>query len=359
MKALRWFAKEDIRVVEIPVPEPAVDEVLIQVLFSGICGSELHEYLAGPIFIPMDPHPLTGTQAPQTMGHEFSGRIVKLGSAVTGLEVGTVVAINPILACGMCPSCLRGKNNLCDQLAYYGLIGDGGHAEYAVVKAANCVAVPPEVPAEYAAFAEPAGTAYHAVNQAKIKPGDSVAVLGGGTIGQLTAQYAREAGAAKIFMTEILSSRIGIAETIGAVDTIINPLEQDVLETVYSLTDEQGVDCAVECCGGGKTGLLEDTAHQAVSMTRPEGRTIIVGTFAEPTEFHFNTVVLMERHIIGSWVWQTGKEYQEAIELISNGKISVKPLISAKLTIDKALEEGIQILNVEKDEYLKILIDFT
>lgn len=359
MKALRWFAKEDIRVVDIPIPDPDDDEVLIQVLYSGICGSELHEYLAGPIFIPMEPHPLTGSQAPQTMGHEFSGKVVKCGSQVQNLEVGTVVAINPILSCGRCSSCRRGKTNLCDQLAYYGLIGDGGHAEYAVVKAANCVPVPQGVPAEYAAFAEPAATAYHAVNQAKFNTGASVAVLGGGTIGQLVAQYARQAGAGTIFMTEILDSRITIAEQIGVVDKVLNPLEQDVMEHIFSITNGDGVDCAIECCGGGKTGMLEDTAYQAVAMTRPEGTTVIVGTFAEPTEFHFNNVVLMERHIVGSWVWQTAQEYSEAIAMISCGEIQIEPLISAKIQIDKALEEGIQILNIEKDNYLKILIDLT
>lgn len=359
MKALRWHAREDIRVDDIPIPQPGKDEVLLKVMYSGICGSEFHEYQAGPIFIPMDPHPLTGTNAPQTMGHEFSGSVAALGSDVEGLQLDTIVAVNPILSCGKCPSCRRGRENLCEQLAYYGLIGNGGHAEYAVIRAANCLPVPVGMPAEYAAFAEPAGTAYHAVNQARLQPGSSVCVLGGGSIGQLVAQYAREAGAAKVYMSEIISSRIDLAREIGAVDEVFNPLEQDVVEAILAETEGQGVDCAIECCGGSKTGMLEDTAFEAVGMTRAEGVTVIVGTFAEPTEFHFNNIVLMERQIIGSWVWHTTEEYNEALQLIGSGKVQIEPLISAKININDALAEGIQLSSLEKDNYLKILIDLT
>lgn len=359
MKALRWHGQEDIRVDDLPIPKPGKGEVLIQVLYSGICGSELHEYEAGPIFIPMEPHPLTGTSAPQIMGHEFGGKVSALGEGVSDLSVGTVVAVNPIISCGICPSCLRGKSNLCEQLAYYGLIGNGGHAEFAVVKSVNCVPLPENTPAEYSAFAEPAGTAYHAVNQARIQKGDSVVVLGGGAIGQLVAQYAKVAGAGKVFMTEILPSRIKIAQDIGAVDEIINPLESNVTDEILERTRGEGVDCSIECCGGSKTGMLQDTAHEAVSITKAEGVTVIAGTFAEPTEFHFNNIVLMERKVIGSWVWQSPEEYAEAIRLIIDGSIQIAPLISAKISIDRALTDGILLLQIEKDNYIKILIDFT
>ena len=212
MKALRWHGKGDIRIDDIPTPTPGTDEVLIKVTYSGICGSEVHEYLAGPIMIPLEPHPLTGSQAPQTMGHEFGGHIVEKGSSVTWPDVGQCVTVNPILACGQCVNCGRNRPNLCDNLAYYGLIGDGGHAEYAVVKAAACVPLMDGAQDEYVAFGEPAGIAAHAVNQARLEPGSTAAVIGGGPIGQLTAQYARSAGAEKIYLTEIAPFRIESAK---------------------------------------------------------------------------------------------------------------------------------------------------
>ncbi len=152
MKALRWHAKNNIQVDEIEIPKPGPDEVLIKIAYSGICGSEVHEYLSGPIFIPLEPHPLTGSKAPQIMGHEFGGHVVELGSNVKNIEIDTLVTVDPILSCGHCNSCCNGYPNLCDQLAYYGLIGDGGHAEFSVVKAVNCVAVPDNTPSEIVAF---------------------------------------------------------------------------------------------------------------------------------------------------------------------------------------------------------------
>jgi threonine dehydrogenase-like Zn-dependent dehydrogenase len=244
-------------------------------------------------------------------------------------------------------------------MVYYGLIGDGGHAEYAVVKAANCVPIPDDVPAEYVAFGEPAGVAYHAVKQAGIEAGSSVAVLGGGPVGQLVAQYARHAGAGKVFMTEVAFHRINLARNIGAVDEVLNPVDLNVTEEILARTDGRGVDCAIECCGGSKTGMLEDTAAQAVELTRAEGVTVIVGTFAEPTEFHFNNIVLMERKVAGSWIWHTHAEYSEAMQMVVEGKVKVLPLISRKVRVENAVSGGIQALHFNRDEQMKILVDFT
>jgi len=359
VKALQWHNKEDMRVDDIPVPTPRPDEVLIKVLFSGICGSEVHEYFSGPLYVPLEPHPLTGTCAPQTMGHEFGGRIEKLGSEVKGLAEGTLVTVNPVLSCGKCKPCLRNRPNLCEKLAVYGLIGDGGHAEFAVVKAANCVPLPPDVPLEYVAFGEPAGVSFHAVNQAQIEPGSTVVILGGGPIGQLVAQYARLAGAKKIFMTEIATDRINIVKNIGAVDEVLNPLEVDISEAIMSETGGQGADYTIECCGGNKTGMLEDTATQAVELTRSEGTTVMVGGFAEPTDFNFNNIVMMERKVVGSWIWHTQEEYTKAVQMFIEGKVKVLPLVSRKVRIENAVEEGILALRFHKDEHVKILIDLT
>jgi (R,R)-butanediol dehydrogenase/meso-butanediol dehydrogenase/diacetyl reductase len=359
MKALRWHNREDVRIDDIPAPTPRADEVLIEVLYSGICGSEVHEYLSGPLYIPLEPHPLTGTCAPQTMGHEFGGRVVALGSDVTAPAVGTLVAVNPLLSCGVCKPCLRNRPNLCDKLANYGLIGDGGHAEMAAVKAASCVPLPPGTPPEYGAFGEPAAVAFHAVNQARIKPGASVAVLGAGPIGQLVAQYARLAGAEKLLMTEIATDRIAVAKKIGTVDRIFNPLDVDVMEAILSETDGQGVDCAIECCGGAKTGMLEDTAAQAIEMTRSEGVTVIVGGFAAPPEFNFNSIVMMERIVVGSWIWHAPDEYAAAVKMLVEDKIQTLPLVTRRVPIDKAIEDGILALRYQKDKHVKILVDLT
>ncbi len=105
--------------------------------------------------------------------------------------------------------------------------------------------------------------------------------------------------------------------------------------------------------------MLEDTAAQAVELTRAEGAAVIVGTFTEPTEFHFNNIVLMERKVVGSWVWQTQREYSKAMQMIVEGKVKVLPLITRKTRIEDALSDGILTLHLHKDEHLKILVDLT
>jgi len=173
------------------------------------------------------------------------------------------------------------------------------------------------------------------------------------------AQYARYAGASRVFLTEIAPARIQFANKIDAADTILNPLEGDVVQTILEETDGEGVDVAIECSGGNKTGMLEDTAAQAIELTRPEGTTVIVGTFPGVTELHFNNIVLMERKILGSWAWHSQEEYRRAMELIVDGTIKVLPLVSARIQLQDAVDKGIEELQLNKDEHLKILIDLT
>src|SRR5699024_9054616 len=123
----RWYKAKDIRVEQIEEPKVTSGRVKIKVAWAGICGSDLHEYLAGPIFVPVtEPHPVSGEKAPVVMGHEFSGIVEEVGEGVNKVKVGDRVVVEPILACGKCPACLKGKYNLCDTLGFHGLAGGGG-----------------------------------------------------------------------------------------------------------------------------------------------------------------------------------------------------------------------------------------
>lgn len=122
MKAALWYGREDVRLEDIKEPEVTAGSVKIKVKWCGICGSDLHEYLGGPIFIPQGtPHPISGCVAPVVLGHEFSGEITEVGEGVAGLEIGDRVAVEPIVACGTCAACLEGKYNLCSSLGFHGL----------------------------------------------------------------------------------------------------------------------------------------------------------------------------------------------------------------------------------------------
>ncbi|MGH7321576.1 MAG: alcohol dehydrogenase catalytic domain-containing protein, partial [Candidatus Rokuibacteriota bacterium] len=168
MQALRWHGPKDVRLDDVPAPTPAPDEVLVEVTACGLCGSDLHEYLHGPVYIPKRPHPLTGVTPPVTLGHEFSGRVVEVGAGVDRLRPGDRVAVNPCLFCGECAWCRRGEGNYCAKLGTLGLSRDGGFAPLVAAPAYGCYVLPPEVDDEQGATVEPLAVAVHACARARL-----------------------------------------------------------------------------------------------------------------------------------------------------------------------------------------------
>lgn len=153
MKAALWYGAKDIRVENIPEPTVKDDGVKIKVKWCGICGSDLHEYTMGPIFIPVKtPHPITGETAPVVMGHEFSGEVVEVGRNVTNVKPGDRVVVEPLIVCGECPACKAGHYNLCEKLGFHGLMGGGGgFSEYTTFPARFVHKIPDNLSYEKAA----------------------------------------------------------------------------------------------------------------------------------------------------------------------------------------------------------------
>ena len=180
MRAARFHGRADIRIEDVDVPSLAMsDEVLVEVLFCGICGTDLHEYSVGPIVTPVTPHPLTGVTIPQTLGHEFSARVVEIGSEVTDVAVGDRVAIMPAIVCGKCYFCRRGLGHLCVKFACTGLSAEtGGLAQYAVLKDYQVSALPDSMSDAEGAVVEPACVAAYGIDRAGVRGGDVVLVTG-------------------------------------------------------------------------------------------------------------------------------------------------------------------------------------
>lgn len=218
MRAAVWHGRHDIRVEDVPLPaEPPPGWVQIRVHWCGICGSDLHEYLAGPVFIPVEaPHPLTGLKDQCILGHEFSGEIVRLGNGVTGFAVGQAVAADACQHCGTCYYCRHGLYNICENLAFTGLMNNGAFAEYVNVPANLLYALPAGFPSEAGALIEPLAVGMHAVKKAGSLLGQNVVVVGAGTIGLCTIMCARAAGAAQVIALEMSSARKAKALEVGA-----------------------------------------------------------------------------------------------------------------------------------------------
>ena len=217
MKAARWHRRGDVRVEDVPCPSPGPGELLLRVSWCGICGTDVEEFLAGPTIIPVEvPNGLTGRVAPITLGHEFVGSVAAFGEGVTGFELGERVAPEVVLFCGRCFFCRRHEYALCLNWAALGLMADGGLAEYAVVPAFSCARLPASLPDEEGALIEPTEVAVRAVRKSDLRLGESVAVVGGGTIGLLVLQVARAAGAGAAYLIEPRPSRRELGLSLGA-----------------------------------------------------------------------------------------------------------------------------------------------
>ncbi|AFM23473.1 2,3-butanediol dehydrogenase [Desulfomonile tiedjei] len=349
MKAAVWYGKKDVRVENVPEPPaPGPGQVKVKVHWCGICGSDLHEYDAGPIFIPAEaPHPLTGVQAPLILGHEFSGEVVEIGEGVQNIQVGERITADACQYCGKCYMCKRNRYSVCSSLAFTGLMANGAFADYVNVPAYTIYRLPPEMPSDVGAVVEPAAVGVHAIRRGRVLEGDTVAVVGAGTIGLVTLQAAKAAGASKVIVLEMAQARKEYAKKLGAT-AVIDPSEQDAIKAVRQLTDGLGVDVAIECVGGSETGAL------AVDLTRQGGKTVLVGIFEKPSEIHFNNLVFFEKEIVGSLAYYG--EFSTAIALMADGRIAAQPMITAKIKLDDIVEKGFKELLANREQHIKILV---
>ena len=193
MKAARFHGPGDIRIDDVPEPTVGPGQVKVDVDWCGICGTDLHEYLDGPIFIPPKgaPHPLTGEEMPVVMGHEFAGVVAEVGDGVTTVKEGDRVAVEPYDVCGECAACRAGRYNICRKLGFVGLDGQqGGFAERCVVDARWAHPLG-DIPTDLGALVEPLAVAYHAVRLSELQPGGTAAVFGSGPIGLVTTARSR------------------------------------------------------------------------------------------------------------------------------------------------------------------------
>ncbi|WP_100330220.1 2,3-butanediol dehydrogenase [Bacillus xiapuensis] len=346
MKSARWYKAKDIRVENVEEPQIQSGKVKIKVEWTGICGSDLHEYAAGPIFVPVDkPHPVSQDIAPITMGHEFSGTVTEIGEGVNKVAVGDRVVVEPILSCGECAPCRKGKYNLCDSLGFHGLSGGGGgFSEYTMVDEHMVHKMPEGLSFEQGALVEPAAVALHAVRQSKLKAGDKAAVFGVGPIGLLVIEALRAAGAAEIYAVELSPERIAKAEELGAI--AINPAEVNPVEKLHELTNG-GVDVAYEVTG------VPAVLQQAIDCTNFEGETVIVSIWEKEASVQPNNLVLKEKTVKGIIAYRD--IFPAVMELMNQGYFSAEKLVTKRIKLDDIVTEGFDALLKEKNQ-VKILV---
>jgi (R,R)-butanediol dehydrogenase / meso-butanediol dehydrogenase / diacetyl reductase len=350
MRAARFYGVRDIRVEEVAVPavrEP--DDVLLEVRFCGICGTDLHEYLMGPIVTPARPHPLTGATLPQTLGHEFSAVVAEVGSGVRDVTPGDRVAIMPAIVCGRCYYCRRGLGHLCASFACTGLSAEtGGLAQFAVVREYQVAVLPPEVSDLEGALIEPASVAAYGVDRVGIAGGDVVLVTGAGPIGVLSAMYASSIGAATVIIAEPNPNRAALA---GALDIgpVADPASADFADLISELTGGIGVDVAIEC-SGSSPGLAT-----CVTSTRRQGAIAQTGLHTKPASLDAMALSAKDLALVGAWCYRI-TDWPRTIRLVASGKYPVAQAITAQIQLENVVAEGFDVLVDPRGDQLKILV---
>jgi (R,R)-butanediol dehydrogenase / meso-butanediol dehydrogenase / diacetyl reductase len=346
MRAARWHDQHDVRVEEVPIPTPRADQVLVEVEWCGICGTDLEEYRDGPVNIPLKEHPLTGQNAPITLGHEIVGKVVEPARDGSGPPEGTRVIPDVVLGCGECWWCQRHQEGLCERGAVVGLHADGGLAGYVAATAASCVPVPSDLDADVAALAEPTSVAVRALRKVPDPIGSSLLVIGAGTIGLLVIQVARASGMSTIVATDSKPQRCELALALGA-DFAIEP--DKVRELLPEATGGVGPDAVVECSG------VPGLAKQAIRLTRRGGITVLVGFHGEEEPVDLLDTVLGEKRIVGSAAHLWDEDVATAVDLLSRGKVNGRPLLTTHIALEQVVE-GFNILEDSSADALKILV---
>ena len=313
MKAAILHGPRDLRVESSTRPEVRGDEVLVRVTVAGLCGTDYRIWSGDrPVAYP------------RVMGHEFVGRVETIGAGVTRLAPGGHVAVEPNYSCGTCPLCWEGNKNLCLARTAVGIDVDGCFAELVRVPARCCWPAPAGVADEDLVLTEPLAVAVRAVGRADVRSGETVAVVGAGTLGLLAVQVARGHGA-RILVVSRTARRFALARDLGAEAT--HTVEDGPLDArARAFSGREGVDCVIETAG------TAEAVNHALALVRPGGRIILTGLPHESTPVEFFSVVRREITILGSMIYQD--EFSEAMRLVADGTVKTRPLVSHRFPLD-------------------------
>lgn len=327
-----------IEFIEVPVPEPMAGQALIRIEKIGVCGSDIHVYHGK--------HPFTSY--PVTQGHEVSGVIVKLGEGVEGLREGQKVTIEPQVVCGKCYPCRHGKYNLCDELKVMGFQTTGTASEYFAIDAAKITPLPDDFSLEEGAMIEPLAVAVHAVRQAGDITGKDIVVLGAGPIGNLVAQTAKSLGARKVMITDISDLRLKLAKDCG-VDVCVNTRNVEFNTALLQAFGPDKADILYDCAG------TDVTMNQAIRNVRKGSTIILVAVFAGMASI--DLAVANDHELdINSTMMYRHEDYLKAIELVSERKVRLSPLVTARFAFKDYLK-AYEHIDAHREETMKVIIN--
>ncbi len=331
-------APKQITFREIPVPEPGDDQVLVKIMKIGVCGSDIHVYHGT--------HPFTSY--PVTQGHEVSAKVVSWGANVSGFSEGQRVTIEPQVYCGKCYPCTHGKYNLCEELKVMGFQTTGTASEYFAVDASKVTPLPEGMTFNEGAMIEPLAVTVHAAKRFPELEGSKVVVLGAGPIGILLAQSCKALGAAQVMVTDVSDYRLELAKECGA-DFVYNTLNKDFGEAMIESFGPDKADVIYDCAGN------DITMGQAIKYARKGSTIILVAVFGKMATV--DLAVLNDHELdLNTTMMYRHEDYVDAIRLVGEGKIQLKPLMSKHFAFKDYLQ-AYQYIDDNRETTMKVLID--
>lgn len=296
------------------IPVPKDDEVLVKLEYVGICGSDMHYYESGAIGDYV-------VKPPFVLGHEPGGVVVEVGRNVSHLKVGDRVALEPGKTCGHCEFCRSGKYNLCPDVVFFATPPvDGVFQEYVAHEADLCFKLPENVSTLEGALIEPLAVGFHAANQGGAHAGQTAVVMGAGCIGLVSMMALKAEGVSRVYVVDIMESRLKKAMELGA-DGVINGQTQDVVKTVMELTEGRGCDLVIETAG------TEITTRQAVSVTK-KGAVIVLVGYSKTGEMTLPMSLILDKELTLKSVFRYRHIYPMAIDAVASGRVNLKGIVT-------------------------------
>lgn len=329
----------DLETVQTEIPEPKSHEVLIKMSNLGICGSDVQVYSGKHKY----------NIFPLVQGHEGSGIVEKTGDKVKNFKAGDKVTIQPQIFCGKCQPCLEGHINVCENLKVIGIHANGLAAEYAAVDESMLLALPDSVDCETGAMTEPLSVAVGTLRRCGDLTGLNIVVMGAGTIGNLVAQTALVSGAGKVLLTDINDKRLELAERCGIrlhANTSVKPLSEAIRECFGA----RGADIIIDCAA------VPAALTEAIAAARPASRIVIVGNYKVPVEIELPMLQRRQIDMLGIMMY-IREDFEKAIELMTENKVALKPLISDHFRPEDFAEAYECIFN-NPERVMKVMIDF-
>ena len=336
MQAAHYHGNQTIKAGTCIPQAPAANEVRIEVAYCGVCGTDLHIFLG---------HMDQRLQMPQVIGHEMSGIIAEVGTAVNNWNPGDHVVVRPLAPCNSCAACQRGHSHICQNLNFLGIDTPGAFQSSWTVPAHTLHRLPPSLSLDLAALIEPLAVACHDVRLSQLQAGEYAVVIGGGPIGMLNALVARHRGA-QVTIVEINPYRVEFARSLGL--DAINPQEIDPVTYIEARTEGGGADVVFEVSGSSPGAEL------MTKLVRTRGRIIVVAIFAQAPKIDLFRFFWRELQLIGVRVYEP-EDYDKAITLAASNTLPLEQLITGRQSLHALHDVFTQM--AAGAETMKILID--